>query len=104
MVILSHDIQAADPTQNGGSVGEASQTPLSTWRVDFTSGPLTQTDRPLDVALHGDGFFSVEGTDGPLYTRNGVFFRSDAGELVTADGLPEGSIDEKPDALALAKT
>jgi flagellar basal-body rod protein FlgF len=36
-------------------------------------GPIAMTGNPLDVALEGDGFFMVEGPNGPLYTRDGAF-------------------------------
>ncbi len=55
--------------------------------VDFTPGPFIQTGRSLDFAIQGDGFFVVEGPNGPLYTRNGVFTLDAEGQLVTADGL-----------------
>lgn len=54
--------------------------------TDHTQGAITQTGRKLDVAIAGDGYFVVEGPNGPLYTRNGVFHRSPAGGLVTSDG------------------
>ncbi|MEZ6061522.1 MAG: flagellar hook-basal body protein [Planctomycetaceae bacterium] len=56
--------------------------------VDFRQGPLQQTGRALDVALQGDGFFVVQGPDGPLYTRNGGFHVNGDGQLVTVDQLP----------------
>ncbi|MEQ9408590.1 MAG: flagellar hook-basal body protein [Fuerstiella sp.] len=56
-------------------------------RVDFSTGPVKQTGRSLDVALEGDGFFVVEGPDGPLYSRNGSFQSHPDGSLVTVDGL-----------------
>lgn len=56
--------------------------------TDFTPGPLERTDHPLDVAIQGDGFFVVEGPDGPLYTRNGAFQLDESGQLVTMDHLP----------------
>ncbi len=55
---------------------------------DFTQGRLTQTDRPLDIAISGDGFFGVDGPDGPLYTRNGSFYAGTDGTLMTVDQLP----------------
>ncbi len=57
--------------------------------VDFTPGPFIQTNRSLDFAIQGDGFFVVEGPDGsgPLYTRNGAFTLDSEGQLVTSDGL-----------------
>ena len=56
-------------------------------RLDFTHGAMKQTGRSLDVALEGDGFFVVEGPNGPLYTRNGAFMASPDGRLVTTDML-----------------
>jgi flagellar basal body rod protein FlgG len=62
--------------------------PLEEVVVDFTTGPTVNTGRPLDVALEGDGFFVIEGPDGPLYTRNGGFYISPDGELTTGSGYP----------------
>jgi len=57
--------------------------------IDFTPGSLQRTGRPLDAALVGEGFFTVEGTDGnPLYTRAGDWFLNSEGGLTTVDGLP----------------
>ena len=40
----------------------------------FTQGTLQTTENPLDVAIAGDGFFSVRLPDGSVgYTRNGSF-------------------------------
>ncbi len=55
--------------------------------VDHSAGVLEQSNRPLDVALQGEGFFSVEGPEGRLYTRNGRFHINPEGTLVTVDGL-----------------
>ncbi len=50
-------------------------------------GPIEQTDRPLDLALEGEGFFQVQLPDGTLgYTRDGSFTISDQGTLVTHGG------------------
>lgn len=54
-------------------------------RTDHTNGSLTQTDETYDLALHGPGFFSVAGPDGPLLTRNGSFSVDGLGRLVTRD-------------------
>lgn len=54
--------------------------------IDFTQGSLIGTERPLDVALSGNGFFQVETPDGPLYTRNGVFHVNRLGRLVDLSG------------------
>ena len=44
------------------------------------------TDEPLDVALDGDGFFSVATANGVRYTRDGQFRVDASGKLVTAVG------------------
>jgi len=54
--------------------------------IDFSQGVLKTTGAPLDVALSGSGFFSVDAPGGPLYTRNGSFQIASDGRLVTADG------------------
>ncbi len=50
--------------------------------VDFTQGALTRTGQPLDLALKGKGFFVIETTQGPRYTRNGAFRTNQEGQLV----------------------
>jgi len=54
---------------------------------DFTPGPITETGNPLDIAIHGDGFFKVQGPDGMLYTRRGDFVLDQTGNLQTSNGL-----------------
>jgi len=46
---------------------------------------LDKTNRPLDVALSGEGYFTVQTDDGVHYTRRGDFKRNSKGELVTFD-------------------
>lgn len=54
--------------------------------LDFSQGHLVETRRPLDVALHGKGFFVLETPDGPLYTRHGIFRANQNGQIVDAEG------------------
>ncbi len=43
-------------------------------RLDMSPGPVTQTDRPLDLAITGDGFFVLTSDDDQkVYTRAGRF-------------------------------
>ena len=74
------DPAEADSSQVGANV--------YTQMVNFTPGAAESTGRNLDLAINGDGFFTIEGPDGPLYTRNGVFHLSADSELVTSDGRP----------------
>lgn len=56
--------------------------------TDFTQGLLEPTNNPLDFGLSGKGFFVVQGSSGPLYTRNGNFRFSSTGSLITSEGYP----------------
>jgi flagellar basal-body rod protein FlgF len=55
---------------------------------DLTQGPLTPTGNPLDVAIEGKGYFSVQNDDAtdPFYTRNGRFVISPDGYLSLTSG------------------
>lgn len=53
-----------------------------TWK-DETQGSLERTDRPLQIALRGTGFFAL-GKD--LYTRDGSIVLTREGMLTTASG------------------
>ncbi len=55
---------------------------------DTSAGPIEQTGNPLDVAIHGDGYFAVQTPGGERYTRNGSFRLDNAGQLVTQAGAP----------------
>lgn len=55
--------------------------------VDFTQGSLVQTSNPLDVAINGDGFFTVQKSNNQTaYTRNGSFLLGQDGILKDAKG------------------
>ncbi len=49
-------------------------------------GPLEFTGEPLDMAIAGEGFFTLETPDGIRYTRNGSFTKDVDGFLVGSDG------------------
>jgi flagellar basal-body rod protein FlgF len=53
---------------------------------DFSQGALVQTDRPLDLAIQGQGMFVLETPQGELYTRHGVFTTNADGKLVDPSG------------------
>jgi flagellar basal-body rod protein FlgF len=61
----------------------------------LTSGNLRHTGNPLDVAIMGDGFFTVQTPNGVRYSRQGSFVQDGQGRLTTPDGhfvLVEGQI------------
>ena len=55
-------------------------------RLDTTAGALVQTGRSLDLSIDGQGFFVVETSAGPRYTRDGSFSVNPEQQLVTRDG------------------
>jgi flagellar basal-body rod protein FlgF len=52
------------------------------------AGPMTITNNQLDLALRGEGYFTVETFSGPRYTRGGAFQLNANRELVDRAGLP----------------
>ncbi len=55
---------------------------------DFTPGQLTSTSRNLDVAIQGQGWFVVQGTDGTeAYTRAGGLQVGSDGTLQLSSGM-----------------
>jgi flagellar basal-body rod protein FlgG len=65
---------------------------ISNTQLNTAQGSLERTDRPLDVAINGQGFFRVRImdtiADGTAYTRNGNFFVNKDGDLVL--GVKDG--------------
>ncbi len=59
----------------------------------FSQGSLRFTGNDLDLAINGEGFFTVEGANGPVYTRNGTFMTSKDGTIVDQQGF--ALLDEK---------
>lgn len=54
---------------------------------NYEGGPMITTDRPLDVALQGDGWFSVQTPQGEeAYSRAGGFTMSTDGALLDPKG------------------
>ena len=58
----------------------------ATW-LDLSQGPVQQTGNPLDVAISGNAFMTVQTPRGERYTRNGALQINSQGQLVTSEGL-----------------
>ncbi len=64
-------------------VGTVSRMALADERVtDYTEGGLRETGGSLDVGLSGNGFFTIQTSDGVVYTRNGSFNLDNQGYLI----------------------
>ena len=60
---------------------------VSTNKV-FTQGVAENTNRTLDLAIQGKGFFQIKHPDGTnVYTRDGTFHLNSAGTVVNSEGL-----------------
>jgi len=71
----------AEPPQTGKG------TRVSATNTNFAQGGMEQTNRPLDLAVEGEGLFRVIREDGTeAYTRDGTFFMDAEGDLVNASG------------------
>lgn len=68
------------------SDGESAMPLIERPWIDLSQGTIQATENPLDLALSGRGFFAVNGSAGPLYTRNGNFRLGPDGRLLTAEG------------------
>jgi len=56
-------------------------------KTNFSPGGLKSTGNPLDLAIAGKGFFSIETPRGLRYTRKGNFAINSEGYLVTQEGF-----------------
>jgi len=105
--------------QTGRSSAEGVRTGSGAAAVDagraFAQGVLQRTDRPLDVAIQGEGFLRVRLADGrDALTRDGGLHVDGARRLVTSTGaivqpaitVPEGTAEDQisigPDGGVLA--
>jgi flagellar basal-body rod protein FlgG len=91
-------------TPTGISIGLGTR--VSSTQTDFTQGSFSSSDRELDVAIEGQGFFQVTDPSGTiLYTRSGNFNKNANGDLVMGSAntgrLIEPPISMPEDATAI---
>lgn len=56
--------------------------------TNFAQGSLKKTQSPLDIALNGEGFFTLMSNKGPVYSRSGSFVINSKGLLSDKNGNP----------------
>jgi len=71
----------------GGATSFSTVIPMTAY-TDYSRGPIQRTGNPLDIAIEGDGFFSIQTDEGVRYTRSGALTVNPEGILSTADGDP----------------
>lgn len=90
--LLTLKIKDASEAFNDHPIGRMSMgVKLGEVYTDFGQGSLRQTTNTYDMALEGNGFFTLNVTDkagnvNTKYTRNGAFTMTKDGQLVDGDG------------------
>jgi flagellar basal-body rod protein FlgG len=84
---LLHDLRpVGSRPRTGESPYRRTDSALIHVRTDFDQGNIRSTGNTLDFAIHGNGFFKIDTTDGIEYTRKGNFQLDSEGFLVTQAG------------------
>ncbi len=80
------DVYAAGAVDlNTAEAGEGVR--LATTAQQFTQGNITTTSSNLDLAISGDGFFTLQDpSNGIVYSRNGQFSEDSNGNVVSSTG------------------
>jgi flagellar basal-body rod protein FlgF len=93
-VIFAEEVRAL-PLEGGAVAMTAARARFT----DEAQGALEQTNGTLDLAIEGEGFFTVMTPRGERLTRAGAFGRDADGQIVTAEGAP--LLDEGGGAIAI---
>lgn len=64
--------------------------------ISRENGPAVRTENPMDVAINGDGWMSLKGPNGKVFTRDGRIQMTGTGELVSVTGLPILDVGGEP--------
>lgn len=105
--ILARSLKGID---GGDQIG--SGTKLAHITPQFTQGNINRTENITDLAINGNGFFSVDTGKGLAYTRDGSMHFNKDGQLINGDGYKvngftadeEGSITQKVGPITLGST
>ncbi|MBE3101381.1 MAG: flagellar hook-basal body complex protein, partial [Firmicutes bacterium] len=91
--IYSQTLKSASSPANGGGRGGTNPSQvglgISIASIDVLhmNGSAQRTDKATDLAIEGDGFFTVSDGSNQYYTRAGNFDMDRSGSLVTSGGL-----------------
>lgn len=90
---LSQETVAAQ--DDGTGVAQSFSPVIESHWTDTTQGELRSTGSSGDLALSGEGYFQMNGDDGPLFTRDGRFSVTKSGKLLSQSGYELSSADGK---------
>ena len=78
------DLISASPLQSGSVAGQGTR--LKSISQQFTQGGFQTSDRALDLAISGQGFFVTKSGSQLSFTRNGAFSVDESRYLVDSNG------------------
>ncbi|MBA3846344.1 MAG: flagellar basal-body rod protein FlgG [Planctomycetes bacterium] len=107
-VVTAPGTRASDQGRNPTGIQVGHGVKLSSTPRIFTPGNVEVTNNEFDLAIEGDGFFTVSLPDGSsAYTRAGDFRPDGEGNLVTPDGYfmePRITVPEGTDQFSVSTT
>jgi flagellar hook protein FlgE len=77
----------ATGVSGSGNVNLGLGTQVSSVRPNFTSGSIQTTNNPLDLAIQGKGFLTLNSPNGKYYSRAGNLHLDNTNKLVTENGM-----------------
>ncbi len=85
----------ADGVKQIGSLNSGSK--IKATPINFSQGSLRTTGNTFDLAIQGDGFFTVSDDEGnTFYTRNGAFALDANGDLINQEGQKVLAFNNRP--------
>lgn len=93
--LLYAHMQDPNATSTGGTqIGMGVR--VASTQKHFTQGSVQRTDNPYDLAIQGDGFFTVKTPDGEAYSRDGSLkYDATKGEITNGAGFSIMVKDDK---------
>jgi flagellar basal body rod protein FlgG len=81
------DLKAGGDSSNNSVQAAGAISSSGAMVTDLSQGVLEKSGNNLDMAIEGEGFFSLQQKTGTVYTRNGSFVINKNNELVTKNGV-----------------
>lgn len=79
------DVYAAGAVNlNNSVIGQGVR--LSSTAQQFTQGNISTSSSNLDLAISGDGFYTLKSANGLVYSRNGQFGEDKSGNVISSTG------------------
>ena len=83
----AEEVSFSTVLSHAGATPTAFATPGENY-ISTRPGEITNTGNPLDIAVQGNGWFSLRTPDGVAYTRDGRLHMDNAGALLSVNNYP----------------